>query len=96
METDNLQSTDQTELIASTNNSGETHLLIVRSSEQTLALMIISALSLFNAGKGSSAIIDVSKFVTVKVLDKRSGSSGVKYRCELGPLWLAADLVERA
>ena len=35
VETDNLQSTDQTELIASTNGSGETHLSIARSSEQT-------------------------------------------------------------
>src|SRR5207248_2871373 len=96
VETDNLQSTDQTELIASTNSSGETHLSIARSSEQTLALMTISASSLSDAGEDSPAIIDVSKLTTVKVLDKRSGSSRVEYKCELGPLWLAADLVERA
>ena len=37
VETNNLQSTDQTEPIASTNGSGETHLSIARSSKQTLA-----------------------------------------------------------
>jgi hypothetical protein len=86
---DNLQSTDQTEIIAKINGSGETYLSIARSSEQTLALMIISVSSLFSAGKDGSAIINVSK-----VLDKRSSSSGVKYKCELEPLWLVADLVE--
>jgi hypothetical protein len=86
---DNLQSTDQTEVIASINGSGETHLSIARLSEQTLALITISASSLSDAGEDGPAIINVSK-----VLDKRSSSSGVKYKCELEPLWLAADLVE--
>jgi hypothetical protein len=89
VEMDNLQSTDQTDVIASINGSGETHLSIARSSEQTLALMTISASSLSGAGEDGPAIINVSK-----VLDKRSSSSGVEYKCELEPLWLAADLVE--
>jgi hypothetical protein len=38
------------------------------------------------------AIVDISKLTTVKVLDKRSSSSGVEYKCEFEPLWLAADL----
>jgi hypothetical protein len=66
VETDNLQSTDQ------------------------------SASSLPDAGKDAPAIIDVSKLATVKVIDKRSSSSGVEYKCEFEPLWLAADLTERA
>jgi hypothetical protein len=37
-----------------------------------------------------------SKLTTVKVLDKWSSSSGVEYKCEFEPLWLAADLAERA
>jgi hypothetical protein len=41
------------------------------------------------------AIVDISKLTTVKVLDKRSSSSGVEYKCEFEPLWLAADLAER-
>ena len=36
------------------------------------------------------------KLTTVKVLDKWSSSSGVEYKCEFEPLWLAADLAERA
>ena len=69
-ETDNLQNTDQTDPIASTNSSGEVHISIARFSEQTLT--------------------------TVKILDKRLSSSGVEYKCELEPLWLAADMAERA
>jgi hypothetical protein len=41
------------------------------------------------------ATVDISKLTTVKVLNKRSSSSGVEYKCELEPLRLAADLVER-
>jgi hypothetical protein len=68
VETDNLQSTDQT----------------------------VSASGLSDAGEDGPAIIDVSKLTTMKVLDKRSSSSGVEYKCKLEPLWLAADLAERA
>jgi hypothetical protein len=91
VEMDNLQSTDQTEFIASINDSGETHLSIARSSEQTLALMTVSASSLSDAGDDGPAIVNVSN-----VLDKRLSSSGVEYKCELEPLWLAADLAEGA
>jgi hypothetical protein len=68
METDDLQSTDQT----------------------------VSALSLSDVGEDGPATIDVSKLITVKVIDKRSSSSGVEYKCEFESLWLAADLAERA
>jgi hypothetical protein len=68
VETDNLQSTDQT----------------------------VSASGLSDAGEDGPAIIDVSKLTTMKVLDKRSSSSGVEYKCEFEALWLAADLAERA
>jgi len=96
VETDNLQSMDQTEPIASTYSSGETHLSIARPSEQILALITVSASSLSEAGEDGPAIIDVSKLTTVKVLDQRSSSSEVEYKCEFEPLWLAADLAERA
>jgi hypothetical protein len=95
-ETDNLQNTDQTDPIASTNSSGDAHLLIARFSEQTLALMIVSASSLSDVGEDGLAIVNISKLITVKVLDKRPSSSRVEYKCELEPLWLAADLAERA
>ena len=95
-ETDNLQSTDQIDLIVSINNSGEAYFLIARFSEQTLALMAVSASSLSGVGENGLAIIDISKLTTVKVLDKRLSSSRVEYKCELEPLWLTADLAERA
>jgi|ERR1700728_1064908 hypothetical protein len=96
VETDNLQSTGQAEPIASAYGSSETHLSIARPSEQTLALITVSASNLSDAGEDGPAIIDVSKLTTVKVLDKRSSSSGVEYKYELEPLWLAADMAERA
>jgi hypothetical protein len=58
--------------------------------------MTVSASSLSGVGEDGLAIVDISKLITVKVLDKRSSSSGVEYRCELEPLWLAAGLAERA
>jgi hypothetical protein len=39
-------------------------------------------------------MVDISIFTTTKILDKRSSPYRVEYRCELEPLWLAADLVE--
>ena len=41
-------------------------------------------------------MVDISNFTAAKVLDERPSPSGVEYRCELEPLWLAADLVEKA
>jgi hypothetical protein len=58
--------------------------------------MAVSASSLSDVGEDGLVIVDISKLTTVKVLDKRSSASGVEYRCELEPLWLAADLAERA
>ena len=57
--------------------------------------MAVSASSLSDVGEDGLVIVDISKLTTVKVLDKRSGLSGVEYKCEFGPLWLAADLAER-
>jgi hypothetical protein len=39
-------------------------------------------------------MIDISYFTTARILDKRSSSFGVEYRCELEPLWLPAELVK--
>jgi hypothetical protein len=39
-------------------------------------------------------MVDISTFTTANILGKRSSPSGVEYRCELGPLWLAAEMVE--
>jgi hypothetical protein len=58
--------------------------------------MTVSASSLSDVSEDGLAIVDISKLTTVKVLDKWSSSSGVEYKCELEPLWLAADIAERA
>ena len=95
MGTDNLQGTDPTDSIANANDSEEASLEIAESSEQPLAAMTTSASSLTNLNK-DGPMMDISKHTTVKILDKRSNASGVKYECELESLWLAADLVKKA
>jgi hypothetical protein len=90
-ETDNLQRANQTEPVVNTNVSDEPPL-----SDRTLALTIVSASSLTDLGKGGPVMVDISNFTAAKVLDERPSPSGVEYRCELEPLWLAADLVEKA
>jgi hypothetical protein len=39
-------------------------------------------------------MVDISTFTVVNILGKRSSPSGVEYECELGPPWLAAEMVE--
>ena len=46
-------------------------------------------------GENDPVMVDISAFTTTKILDKRSSPSGVEYRWEFEPLWLAADLVEK-
>jgi hypothetical protein len=41
-------------------------------------------------------MVDISNFTVAKILDERPSPSGVEYGCELEPLWLAADLIEKA
>ena len=96
METDNLQRTNQTEPVVNINVSDEPPLSIAESAGQTLALTTVSASSLPNPDKGGPVTVDILNFTVTKILDERSSSSGVEYRCELEPLWLAADLVEKA
>jgi hypothetical protein len=40
------------------------------------------------------AAIDIFTFTTKKINDQRQGFSGIEYKCEFEPLWLAADLVK--
>jgi hypothetical protein len=65
-------------------------------SGQTLPPLIISASSLPNPGDNTLAMVDISNFTTTKIVDKRPGRSGVEYKCEFGPLWLAARLAGTA
>jgi hypothetical protein len=70
-------------------------LSIAESSGQTLALTTVSASSLPDLSEGSPVMVNISNFTTVKILDERPSPSGVKYRCELEPLWSATDSVEK-
>jgi hypothetical protein len=96
VEAEPLQRADQTEPIVGIDGSDEAPPSIAESSEQTLALLTAPSSSLPDLGEGGPAIVDISKFTTVTIVDKRSSSSGVEYKCEFEPLWLAADLVEKA
>ena len=51
---------------------------------------------LTNLSDDPLAMVDISNFTILKIIDKKLGPSGVEYECELGPLWLAADLVGKA
>jgi hypothetical protein len=95
-ETDNLQRANQTEPVVNSSDSDGAYFTIVESSGQTLALATVSALSLPDLGEGGPVMVDISNFTTAKILDKRPSPSRVEYRCELEPLWLAVDLVEKA
>jgi hypothetical protein len=95
-ETDKLQRANQTEPVVNTSDSDGAPLSIAESSGQTLALTTVSASSLPDLGEGGPAMVDISNFTAAKILDERPSPFGVEYRCELEPLWLAADLVERA
>ena len=95
-ETDNLQGANQTEPVVNTNVSGEPPLSVAESSGQTLALTTLSASSLPDLGEADLVMVDISNFTAAKILDERPSLPGVEYRCELEPLWLAADLVEMA
>jgi hypothetical protein len=39
-------------------------------------------------------MVDISTFTTSSILGKRSSPSGVEYECEIGSLWLAAEIAE--
>ena len=90
--------TDPTDSIvnANANDSEEAPLETTESSEQPLAAVTTSVSSLTNLNEDSPMVVDISKLTTVKILDKRSNASRVEYECELKPLWLVADLVEKA
>jgi len=71
-------------------------LSVAESSEQTLAPLAASPSGFPEADKGALEIVDILMLTTAKIVDKQSSPSGVQYKCELEPLWLAADLVESA
>src|SRR5437764_81772 len=67
-----------------------------QSYEQTLTSATPSASDLPNLVEETPVAIDIFNFTTKKIIDQRRGSSGIEYKCEFEPLWLAADLVGKA
>ncbi len=89
VEAEPLQRADQTEPIVGIDDSDEAPPSIAEFSEQTLTLLTAPYSSLPDLGGGGPAIVDISKFTTVTIVDKRSSSSGVEYK-------LATNLVGKA
>jgi hypothetical protein len=38
----------------------------------------------------------MANITITKIIDKRIGSSGIQYKCELKPVWVPVNLVENA
>jgi hypothetical protein len=91
---DDLQGAGRTAPVVNTPVFDEAPLSTAESSGQTLASVTVSASSLPDICKGDPVMIDISCFTLAKILDKRSSPFEVKYRCELGPVWLSSVLVK--
>jgi len=68
----------QIELVVNTNGSNEVPVSIAQCSDQTLALATVLASSLLDHGEGGLPRIGMSRFRPAKILDKRSGMSGLR------------------
>jgi hypothetical protein len=87
---------NRAELAVNINGSNKAPVPIAQCSDQTLVLATVLASSLLDLGEHGLSRVDMSRFRTAKVLDKRSGPSGDEYKYELEPVWLAGQLVAKA
>jgi hypothetical protein len=97
VETSQLQRVRQIEIIVNINGAGEVVLAvningsnsapvpIAQCSDQTLALATRLASSSLDVGQERLARVDMSRFRTTKILDKRSSPSGDEYKYEPEP-----------
>jgi len=88
-----LQRIDQTNSTLDTSCSEKHPVSIAESSGHTL--VTASAVSTPDLSDNTPAMVDLSNFEATKIMDKRPGPSGVEYKCQFEPRWLAADLVEK-
>ncbi|OLE53157.1 MAG: hypothetical protein AUG51_14500 [Acidobacteria bacterium 13_1_20CM_3_53_8] len=95
VETDKRQRANQTKPVVNSSDSDKPPLSVAESAGQTLAPTTVSGSSLPDLDKDGPVTVDISNFTATKILDKRPSPSGVEYRCELAPLWLSLDLVEK-
>jgi hypothetical protein len=89
-----MQRVDQTESALDMSYSDESPISVAESSGQTLGPG--SASSLPDLSDKDSVMVYISNFTTRKIIDKRPEPSGVEYKCEFQPIWLAAESVEAA
>jgi hypothetical protein len=97
VETDDPQEAGQAAPVVNISAFSQAPLSIAECSPETLALLTgtLSASNLRKIDEDDSGVIKISNFTTLKVLDKRSGPSGIEYRCAFES-WLTADLVAKA
>ena len=85
----------QIKIIINIDSPDEALVSISISSEQTLFLVTASSLSLSNLSDSDLKLVNISKFMAIKILNKRSGLSGVKYKCKVRRVWLAVNLLKK-
>jgi hypothetical protein len=90
------QGTNRTYSAFNTDCSDEFLNSLAESSGRTPASTTASALSSPTLVDGNRAIADMANITITKIIDKRIGSSGFQYKCELKPVWVPVNLVENA
>lgn len=81
------QITNQTESVFDPHCFDESPISVAESSRYSLALATASASRLPDLGDNPLAMIDISNFTILKIIDKKKpGPSGVEYQCEFEPL----------
>ena len=79
VETDKQQRVRQTEPVINSYDSDEAPLSIAKSSGQTLASIAVSASTLPDRDEDGWVAVDISNFMTAKIIDKWPSSSGFEY-----------------
>ncbi len=90
-----LQKVSQTERVMDSRCPDKAPISVAEYPRQTFVPATASASNLHDLNDGTLTMIDISYFTTRKVNDKRPCPSGIEYKCELEPLCLATDSVEK-
>jgi hypothetical protein len=90
------QGTNRTYSAFDTGCSDEFLNSLAESSGRTPASTTAPALSSPTLDGGKRAISDMANITITKIIDKRIGSSGIQYKCELKSVWVPVNLVKNA
>lgn len=90
------QGTNRTHSAFDIGRSDEFLYFLAESSGRTPASATASALSSSTLVGGKRSIVDMVNIIIIKITDKRIGSSGIQYKCELKPVWVPVNLIENA